>query len=91
MFKSIKFNFQSDQGFARKNWLCLCRKIDSQNHVERCVLYSDLRESLNLSDIDDLISYFDAVLKRREEDEEEDLNDDDVSNSEDEDEDNVNI
>ena len=72
MLKSVKFNFQSDKEFASQNWQCKCGLIDSQNHIEKCILYADLRVNLDLSVTEDLVDYFDAVLKRREQEEDDD-------------------
>ena len=71
----MKFNFQTDGKYSKENCLCQCGRIQSQRHLESCSLFSDLRDSLDLSDPDDLVDYFDEVLKRLENDEkEEDIN-----------------
>ena len=70
MVGSVKFNFQSDKKFTEVNWRCSCGQIDSQRHIENnCVKYDDLRDKFDTKDDLGLVSFFDAVLKRREEEE----------------------
>ena len=65
VFKSIKMNFQSDPKFTSLNWYCSCGSIQSQIHVEKhCVLYEDIRSTLNLEDEIELVKFFDLVMKR---------------------------
>ena len=67
VFKSIKFNFQSDVIFSSENWLCECQKaIQSQQHLKICEQYADLRRKHSLLEDQGLVAYFDKTFRQKE-------------------------
>ena len=85
MLRSVKFNFQGDGNYAKENWLCQCGRIQSQRHLEACILFSDLQESYDLTDPEDLVDYFEEVLKALDNETSEDEHISTASDDEDED------
>ena len=77
-------NYSNDQRFAKSNWFCRCGQKEKEAHLTSgsCPVYSDIREKYtSLEDDQDLVSYFQEVLDRRDlldrlEDEERDMEDD---------------
>ena len=64
----VKMNMKSNQKFASDLWKWDdCFSMDSQAHVLWCLAYAPLREGKNLDDDDDLIKYYQTVMKIREE------------------------
>ena len=62
-------NFSHDRRFARSDWLCRCRQAkESEKHIlsGECEVYGDIRNEFNnLDDLDNLINFFDKILKKR--------------------------
>ena len=66
----IAGNFSHDRRFARTDWQCRCMEAreDEEHLRSSCDLYSDIREQYgDLSSEEELVSFFRAVLKRRDE------------------------
>ena len=64
----VKMNRKSDPQFAKELWRCNdCLSMDSQSHILWCPAYAPLREGKNLDDDLDLVTYFQKVIKIREE------------------------
>ena len=68
-------NFSHDKRFARSQWLCQCREArEEEQHLlsGSCPVYGDIRARFgDLREDGDLVTFFGAVLERREELEEE--------------------
>ena len=63
-----KMNMKCNQKFAEQLWKCDdCWSMDSQSHILWCPAYAPLREGKNLSSDLDLVHYYQAVTKLREE------------------------
>ena len=63
-----KMNMKGNQKFAEQLWKCDdCLSMDSQSHILWCPAYAPLREGKNLSSDLDLVQYYQAVTKLREE------------------------
>ena len=63
-----KMNMKSNPKFAEQLWKCDdCLSMDSQSHILWCPAYAPLREGKNLSSDLDLVQYYQAVIKLREE------------------------
>ena len=63
-----KMNMKGNPKFAAELWRCDdCQSMDSQSHILWCPAYAPLREGKNLDDDDDLIKYYQTVMKIREE------------------------
>ena len=77
MVNTVKFNFQSDPQFTSENWKCSCKgedsPIESQEHLQLCPIYEDLRCKFDVDSDLGIVQYFDAVLQRRQEKEDENL------------------
>ena len=61
-------NFSHDRRFASTGWWCRCGEArEEEEHVrDSCPLYDDIREQFdNLSREEELIQFFQAMLKRR--------------------------
>ena len=68
MCRTIKQNFSSDKNNAALMWQCQhCPAIDSQSHIRWCRGYLHLREGIDLTTDKGIVSYFQAVIKFREE------------------------
>ena len=66
MTKTVKQNFPSDKQFAADLWTCWhCPMVDSQSHVRVCPAYQHLRAGKNLDNDQDLVRYFQQVIKLR--------------------------
>ena len=64
---ATKMNRKSDPKFTNELWRCNdCCSMDSQSHILWCPAYAPLREGKNLHDDLDLVKYFQAVMKIRE-------------------------
>ena len=64
VFKSVKFNFQSDAQFSKENWLCECQKaIQSQRHLQVCEFYTNIRMKYALDEESGIVGYFDEILR----------------------------
>ena len=67
MLKDVKMNQKSNPKYAAELWKCDdCMSIDTQSHIIWCPAYAPLREGKNLYDDSDLVTYFQQVLKIRE-------------------------
>ena len=67
MLKNVKLNQKSNPKYAAALWKCDdCMSLDSQSHIIWCPAYAPLREGKNLYDDMDLVTYFQQVLKIRE-------------------------
>ena len=63
---NTKFNRKSDKKFAAELWRCdQCKSLDTQSHIVWCPAFSTLREGKDLNNDDDLVSYFQDVLRIR--------------------------
>ena len=63
-----KFNQKSDQKFAKELWKCnYCKNIETQSHITWCPVFESLRDGKNLKNDSDLVEYFQAVMKIRNE------------------------
>ena len=61
-------NKRSEKKFANELWRCdFCQSIDSQAHIVWCPAFAPLREGKNLDDNNDLVEYFQSVMKIRHE------------------------
>ena len=61
-----KMNKKSDRKYASELWKCdLCCNLDSQSHLLWCPAFSSLREGRSLDDDSDLVTYFQQVMKIR--------------------------
>ena len=63
----VKMNMKSNTKYAQELWKCDdCMSMDSQSHILWCPAYAPLREGKTLSNDLDLVHYFQAVIKIRE-------------------------
>ena len=64
----FKFNYKNDVKYSKELWNCdSCQSaIESQDHILWCPSYVDLREGKSMENDKDLIAYFAAVMKIRE-------------------------
>ena len=61
-----KYNKKSYKKNAAEIWRCDdCRSLDSQSHIIWCPAFAPLREGKDLKNDNDLVSYFQEVLKIR--------------------------
>jgi len=61
-----KFNKKSDKRYADELWRCdLCKSLDAQSHIIWCPAFAPLREGKDLADDNDLVSYFEEVMRIR--------------------------
>ena len=62
-------NFTHDNKYSTTNWMCKCEKSkEKEKHITsyNCPVYSDIRSKYQNFDKDeDLVSYFNEVLERR--------------------------
>jgi hypothetical protein len=62
-------NYTHDRKYAKSDWLCRCRRSsESENHLMSggCSVYGDLTENFgDLTEDDNLVQFFKAVLDRR--------------------------
>ena len=61
-------NFRQDRRFARTSWLCRCgQEREEERHLtDTCPLYRDIRvQYSNLGEDDQLVDFFQQMLKRR--------------------------
>ena len=67
MTPTIRMNFQNDEDFSKKLWMCpgCNNRLDTQAHVMTCPAYSQLREDRDLSKDKDLVAYFSDVVRLR--------------------------
>ena len=69
-------NFSRDRRYANSNWLCRCKSVrEEESHITsgNCEVYGDLNNQFgDLSEDQNLVDFFRAVLDRREDLEEED-------------------
>ena len=69
-------NYSHDRRFAKTNWLCKCGTAqEEEGHIVsgNCQVYGDLKDKFgDLGEDSNLVSYFQAVLDRREDLERED-------------------
>ena len=71
MLKTIKMNFVNDRRFSSELWTCPhpdCTAIDTMSHLRWCAGYTHLRQGLNLDKDQDMVQYYKAIIKQREED-----------------------
>ena len=63
----IQMNQQSNKSYAKNLWKCTeCGNVDTQSHILWCPYFASLREGKSLDDDIDLVNYFRAVFKIRE-------------------------
>ena len=61
-----KFNRKSDKKCEAELWRCDdCKSPDLQSHIIWCPTFAPLREGRNLKNDNDLVSYFQEVLRIR--------------------------
>ena len=61
-----KYNKKSDKKYEAELWRCDdCKSLDSQSHIIWCPAFAPLREGRNLKNDNDLVSYFQEVLRIR--------------------------
>ena len=68
-------NYSKDRRFARSDWLCKCREArEEEAHLisGNCEIYGEIRKKYELLDDENLVSFFNNVLKRRDELDDED-------------------
>ena len=62
-------NFSNDNQYRKSNWMCYCGLAkEKEKHItsENCPVYSDIRKQFQGFEKDeDLVSYFNQVLERR--------------------------
>ena len=59
-----KFNRKYDKKFAAELWRCdHCKRLDSQSHIIWCPAFLPLREGKDLNNDDDLVKYFQEVMR----------------------------
>ena len=62
-------NFSHDNSYRKTNWMCKCGlSKEQEKHITsgQCPVYSDIREKYeDFKNDEDLVSYFDEVLDRR--------------------------
>ena len=64
---TTKMNMKGSPKFANELWKCDdCLSLDSQSHIMWCPAYAPLREGKSLKSDADLVEYFQAVIKLRE-------------------------
>ena len=64
----VKFNMKSDPKFAAELWKCdSCFSIESQDHIIWYPAYAPLRVGKSLNNDQDIVKYFQAVMKIRDE------------------------
>ena len=70
-------NYMHNRKYAKSDWLCLCQdSSESESHLlsGKCRVYGDLKENFgDLKEDDNLVSFFKAVLDRRDHMEEEEM------------------
>ena len=68
MCRSIKMNYPSDKAYAASMWACAhCPAVDSQAHPSWCSAYAHLREGVDPNTDLGLVTFYQAVIKYREE------------------------
>ena len=73
MTPTVKMNFQSNTQYIRDLWSCPGCSIpgdvmgnrDTQQHVLLCPAYEEYREGKDITNDNDLVRYFEQVIKRR--------------------------
>ena len=72
MLSTIQWNFKSHPGYKSNEYLCRCgQHVDSQPSLLKCKLYEHLHVGLDLYNSDtDLVTFFQRVIKERQEEEE---------------------
>ena len=66
MLKTVKSFFPSDKQYENDLWKCnQCTRIDSIKHLKICPYFEDLRELRDFKKDEDLISYFEEIIKIR--------------------------
>ena len=62
-------NYMNNRKYAKSDWLCLCQESSkSESHLlsGKCIVYGGLRQNFgDLKEDDNLVSFFRAVLDRR--------------------------
>jgi hypothetical protein len=68
MCPTVKMNFRRDKKFTGDQWSCFSfgeQKLDSQDHSKVCLFFEDLRRDKDLSSDQDIVTYFQEIIKRR--------------------------
>jgi hypothetical protein len=64
---NANMNMKNNSKYSMDIWRCDdCRSMDSQSHIIWCPAYAGLREGKDLSCDQDLVTYYQQVLKLRE-------------------------
>ena len=62
-----KMNMKNNRNYSMDLWKCDdCRSMDSQSHIVWCPAYAGLREGKDLNCDQDLVTYYQEVMKLRE-------------------------
>ena len=79
MTPRVANNFKNDKRFKAIGWACVgCLSngpitgqlpLDTEEHILLCGSYADLRENKSMDSDQDIITYFQQVIERREKDE----------------------
>jgi hypothetical protein len=65
-----KMNMKNSRSYSMDLWKCDdCRSMDSQSHIVWCPAYAELREGKDLNSDQDLVTYYQQVMKIREDSE----------------------
>ena len=65
---TIKTHQMSNADYANKLWQCSCGATDTISHIKRCEIFTDIRQNLDIDNNEnDLVKYFQEVIKRRNE------------------------
>ena len=64
---NLKGNYKTDKIYKAEKLRCdTCKNyIDIQSHVLVCLAYEELKEGLDIENVDDQEKYFHEVLKKR--------------------------
>ena len=61
-----KLNYKNDQRYKMQVWKCeSCGDLEDQPHLMICSVYQHIRSSLDLDKPNDLLKYFNEVMKIR--------------------------
>ena len=61
-----KMNYKNDPRYKQQAWKCdSCGDLEDQSHLRICKAYQQVRNKLNLDNPNDLVQYFQEVMKIR--------------------------
>ena len=70
--ETIKTHFKSQKEFEEdiySCWDCSSEFLDTSTHIKNCKHYNECKESLDLEDTEDLVTFFQRVIRKREQEE----------------------